>query len=857
MSISVDPVQGSVLPVRAGDGVEVQFTCENQEQKVVSFSAEIEGLGAWTAEKTKRLPVPPFESGKLLVAILPSIEAEEGDYPFSIKLFCDGDPVETDGTKELVLRVSPAPARPVEVPVILPPPSIVEPLAAPEPPKQQEAPRLKQEVKKDRLETESKANATPEAKPPEAKKPESPATKKEATPPETPKKRKLFVDELQIEAPLPPPVEVPIVAAAPPAVNTPESKPEPVREPEPVPQPEPLAEKQPEPEPIVEREPIPEPVIESEPEPVVARAPEPEPDLEPVFAPEPEPIFAPEPEPVFAPKPEWRPEPEPEPELEPEPEPIPEPRPQPKPVSKPEPRVITFEEKPRAEEAEVDPTIDFAANTVIANPTDGTTLYVKPGETLLVRISISNDQDGVRTYVLQEDRTLPTDWIALVRDQVNITPNGTGDLAFSLKPPSSAEPATYPFTVSYGILGKTLVPCYLVLAVQAMPAVRIETKAKSVRVGPFGNTVPFDLTVATAGNADTAYRIAVLEDAAPDAQDQRPVEVYETTSWRYLFDKEEESLASPAAGRTPPPMPHRLSVTRKGIWWLGWMERHKLRVSAMPVTDQTNGGKTGNTIDLIAGRWRLLPLPWFIFFPLLLLAIVLLGSGGDNFRVTNGFKGDDGTYYVPGTSMNGSTLPVNLAWSAPPYALLKLGRVSKEGLVAIPKHGVKTADSIQVLGYGQAQQFTYELASKVSSSAVKTSVQLVPMKTDHKLEVLGSSQPSTDAPEQIGDEHVQVSGRTITVDVPPKGVVLTFKNHTNEGGVLGQDIYLWTVHMPSGFEVTDFQGNLGNSQDINGGTYHTARIKTTSDSPTDSEWDLLTTDSGCQILHVKLRAVPQ
>ncbi|MBC8064147.1 MAG: hypothetical protein H7Y17_04910, partial [Chlorobia bacterium] len=225
----------------------------------------------------------------------------------------------------------------------------------------------------------------------------------------------------------------------------------------------------------------------------------------------------------------------------------------------------------------------YPADHVFANPKEGTVLYARPGETILVRFSVSNDQSGVRTYVLQEDRSLDSDWIALVRDQVNITPGGTGDVAFLLKPPIHAEPASYPFAVSFGILGKPLSNCYLTLTVQAAPAVTVEAKKSAVSVGPFSKRVPFELQVASAGNSDTAYRLSVIDDSpAPDGKPQEPVPIYETPTWQYLFDKEIDTIASPSAGRTPPPMPHRLTLQRKGIWWFGWREKHAVKLATLP-----------------------------------------------------------------------------------------------------------------------------------------------------------------------------------------------------------------------------------------------------------------------------------
>lgn len=688
-----DPRPGTVLPVVAGTTLEVAFTCNNGEHKVVSFAAEVTGLGPWAPARTKAMPVVPFESGQLVVAISPTADAEPGDYPFTLKLFCDEDPVEQNGTVDLVMRIVAAEEKAQAIPAA---PSI--PIAPVTPP------------------TVEEAKTPPSVVPPTP----------EVTPP--------------IPTPPPPKAEAKVIPKA------------------------------------------------------------------------------------------------------------------------PEPKIVTLPEP--VEEEVPDPVIDFAADQVVVNPADGTRLFVKPGETLLVRISIRNDQDGVRTYVLQEDRSLPSNWIGLVRDQVNITPNGTGDVAFALKPPPSAEPASYPFTVSTGILGRALVPCNLVLTVQSTPAVALAAKKTAVGVGPFSRHVPFELSVSSAGNADTAYRISVVDDSpTPDGVERPRTDVYETPTWQYLFDKECENLESPTAGRTPPPVPHRLRLGRKGTWWLGWRESHKVKVIAVPVTDMANGGKVGNLVELTASRWRLLPMPAFVMIPLAGLLMVMLGSGGDNLRVVNGFQGDDGTYYVVGTEPNQPNLGVRLAWSAPFYAQLKLEKIDRGQAKAVDKSGVQATDAAEVVEYGQAQRVTYELGSKFFGRPKKAEVRLVPNRTKDMLQLSLGGTPvrATKGETTIGEERVPVTTREVTVLVPATGSAsLNFRNLTGKGRVNGQTIVLWTVRNPSGYRISDFLTRQGDNQVINPGAAPSAKISLdTANPPTEEEsvWEMLTTDGSYQLLRIKLKAV--
>lgn len=785
-----DPANGSLVSVPAGSPVRIGFTCENTQQKVVRFSAEVEGIGDWAEDGRKAVAAPPFESVPVSFVVTPPLDAEEGDYPFTIRLLCDDEPLDSGGSRDLVLRVLAAIA-------------VAEPKAEPAPPAQPE-PQATPEEKPKR--SKAKADVPPPAEPEPVA--ETAATELEkvqlAAEPAEMEGRTLAVDPPLVD---PPKVETPRVE--PPKPEPPQVEPPKVEPPK------------------IDPPKAPEPV-----EPKVI-------DLGPA-----------------TPDPEPEPEPEPEPKKEP---PKPQPRPEPKPVTPPEPRVITLEEK--EPEPEVDPAAEYEADLSIANPADGATLYVRPGERLLVRISISNDQPGVRTYGLQEDRTLPSGWIDLVRDQVNITPNGTGDVAFALKPPANAEPATYPFQVSFGVLGRPLTPRYLTLEVQATPAVKLEAKALAASVGPFGRTVPFDLVVSPAGNSDTAYRLAVVDEVPDESGATKVAEVYETPTWQYLFDREFDNLASPSAGRAPNPMPHKLSLVRKGIWWFGFKESQRVKVAAIPVTDGTNGDKDVNRVELVGSRWRLLPMPAFIVIPLLLLLIVLLGSGGDNLHVTNGLLGDDGAYYVVASQPGQSKIDVHLAWNSPFYALLKLDRIDQGKAQSVNKEREKASDSADVVEYGQAQKITYELASRFFGAGIKADVRLVPEKTTNMLALSLGGSPITpvDSQDVIGEEKTPINVREVTVLVPESGIAtLNFQNLTGIKGVDGQTIILWTVRNPSGFKVSDFLTTQGDNQPINPAATLGAKISIDqANRPLDgaATWELLTTDSKSQLLRIKLKAV--
>lgn len=782
------------IEVPAGESVELLFTCNNDQMKVVTFELEASGLGAWALEKTEH-PVAPFDTSNLSFTITPKQTAELGDYPFTVRLLCGGDLVEPVGERALTLRVTEG----APVPVEEPPPPVVAPPSEP---------------------IHVAAIAPPAEKP------------------KTTVKKTITVAPVESG-------EAPIGEEPPPPI---------VEDPQPEPDPEP----EPEPEPIPEPEPEPEPP-----------APAPIPEPEPIFAPEPpkEEVMEPEPEP--APTPTFF---EPEPEIVYVEEPKPEPKPDPVPVSRPEPKVVKVVDfdQPAArgfglDEPEEETPLQIQADATIANPPEGTSIYARPGERVLVRFSIKNEQSGVRTYVIQEDRALPIEWIALVQDQVNITPGGSGDVSVMLTPPLNAEPATYPFTVAYGILGQPLTPVYLQLCVQAAPAVKLKVKADSARVWvPFARALDYEFTVESQGNADTAYRISVKDPLAERDDQGRPKgpdDLYETPTWRYLFDREIDTLASPSANRPPTPEQHKMKLRRRGIWWFGWVEKHKMTVAARPVTDGANGGKGENVVELKGMRWRLFPLPGFITVPLAISLFILLASGATGLHISNGRVGEDGICYVVGQSTDETSLPVSLKWEAPIYAFLKGTKTENDQAkpLSIAHSSAKDVESIQ--GYGQAQKVTYQIGSMFTPGGQQAVARFVPLRTTNKLALIddhGAPLSGTPIPDDtVGEDKVPITGREITIIVPKDGLYhINFRNLTGVKGVNAQTIVLWTIQRPEGFDISDFITQQPNNDQVIPSGQVTAKIsvsKAASISDEGSVWELLTTDQTFQHLKIHLK----
>ncbi len=531
----------------------------------------------------------------------------------------------------------------------------------------------------------------------------------------------------------------------------------------------------PEPAPAPQQVVLPPPVVTPKP---VARVSEPV-----VFAPEPTP--APRPEQVL-PKPRLvAPPPTPEPEpvafaLEPAPTSTPTPTlvrpaqalPKPRPVAPPESEPVLVDYKPsfapQATPEEEDETQARDEEPSVLDLPDGGALALKPGETKLLRFAFTNETPREVTYVLDEDHSLPDSWITLVQDQVNLTRNGKGDVALRLSPPLNAEPGDYPFSVTLGPQGGILTPRALTLTVQATAAVKLSTKETVVKIGPMASFADFHLTIESAGNADTAFRLGVR---APQTEDSphSATPLYETPQWRYLFDKELETLRSPATGRAPRPVPIRLRLQHKGPWWFGFRENHQVHVAAVPVTEPANSGKPGNDLTVTAVRQRFWPLPYLTLIPLFLLLLIPGSGGAGDLSVIEGkYQYHDGATDVYWVATPGPQKDVSLEWTAPKTALLRLsGALGTTQVFSSPKlGGGDYTGHITMNSAERSQDYNYQISRLIGGGDHSVAVRFVQTSPITPLEV----DDTTGAPRQL-------AGPEVTLRVPRgKTAKLTLKN---------------------------------------------------------------------------------
>ena len=538
--------------------------------------------------------------------------------------------------------------------------------------------------------------------------------------------------------------------------------------------------------------------------------------------------------------------------------PIPRPRPaEPPPVFEPEEDpivVVDYQPTPsRALAAEEDEETPAEQEPSVVDLADGGAVALKPGETRLLRFTFTNDQTRETTYVLDEDRSLPDDWITLVQDQVNLTRNGQGDVSLRLSPPLNAEPGDYPFGVTLGPQGGILTPRSLTLTVQATPAVQLTTKEKAVKIGPLGSFADFHLTAESAGNADTAFRIAVQPPPSDsDGSGRVPVPVYGTPQWRYLFDKELETLRSPASGRAPRPVALRFRLQRVGPWWFGFRETHQVRVAAVPVTDANNGGKPENAVEVTAIRQRFWPMPYLTIIPLLLLLLMLGSSGADELAVTDAQHQENDTYWVV-SPPDKTEKTTTLSWKASPTALLRVSgeKVSGDqaavgGAAAFSQIARGTGTLVckaEVKREEPDVEYHYKVSRLVGGGDQDVFVHYIFTRGDTPLVVQYQDAGHS--------SYTPASGQDVTITVPKTGYA--HLNLTN-GAKTYNDVDYWIVRQPHPETSAFLVQSIDPKGTIEQGRSKTPVIKLTGNSDADdNKIVLITSDAHRPILTVTLK----
>lgn len=620
----------------------------------------------------------------------------------------------------------------------------------------------------------------------------------------------------------------------------------------------------PEPEFVPEPEPAPAvaavviedvPVVQTEPTPVPTQA------AEPVVEAKSEPVPEAKPEPTVVKEGPKRASgvtrkaapPKPEPEAEPEPE-------LPKAPEEPQLRVVD-DFVPAAQEPEVTPEPVFvASDRTVVDPSDGAIIQARPGERVLVKFSVpypvaAGALAPAKTAVLQEDQTLDRKWIDVVADQVAVLANGVAEVALLLTPSLDADPASYPFSIAKGFSGEPLASSNLILEVQPMPAVALAAEGTPPKVW-IRAQIPLAVSVSTAGNAETAYRLAVR---APEAEEEvplgkYPLEISETPTWRYVIERELGSLESPVIGQRPPAQSHKLWLRRKGIWWFGFKESHTFKLAAVPVTDARNGQKPGNSVELTGTRYRPWPIPLFFLIPLLFILWVFVSQGPHNLTVTNAMSGASDQLFVLSKNYvdlkaGSLKVPVELKWDKGflPSSVTRT-EIEQNGHNEPTTSVSGSTDTVDLAGYRRT--FDYRLGNEVLS------VKVVGLRSNGLLGFAvsptgenGSFRPMTPTAGSSPQEY------DATLNVPAGGSLsLAFGNNDTTSSYT---LYLYELGRPpdSKFQINNFEDISQNEVQIAGSDTRIAKIVAKGNPGDTATWKLISTDAKYPILNLNLKIV--
>jgi hypothetical protein len=806
-----NPKSGSSVQVNAGGSIQIELNFKSDVPETASYYADVVGLASpeWASGtgETSRISVSASGTVNLLIALNPPVDASPGEYAIRVMALCEGDPVNGEGLP-LVLVVAPGPA--LEVPII---------------------------------ETDTRVEPAPELAPAPAP---SPYRKRAGAQPAPPAP---VEDQTTLKAPLPKPRKEPTppsVAAAAPAAA-------------------PNVIEMPDTDAI-------EPSEQQAAETLAAPAPS--------F--EAAPIIAPPVQPAVAAPIETKIEQPSRTVAEPI-KPIEQKREAPvRNVAEPIRPITPKLEKAPPREAEIESIVmDLEQETVdrakpetaegedakpdenyLDDPIEGGVVTLRPGESILLRFGFINNEKRRITYILEEDRSnpdecLPPDWTTLVRGQVNVGENDRRYLAIRVKPPVTAEPGEKRFVVLLGPDTDYLTPRTLILSVKAAPAVKVTSVQQKVSTGPFSRHIDFKLKVESAGNSQTAFRVAVknpetVDPTAPEGSESAPDEdIYESTPWQYLFDQEVANLKSPSSNKPPDPEQIKLRVKRHGTWWFGFLESHKLKVGAVPVTDNTNGGKTENTIDLTAVRWRLWPLPYWTIIPALIILLIIASGKPTELQVINAVPGSDAETFVLGTPASPGKVTVNLQWKGPGFPWINLAETSQNAgfsTSAFLKND-KYSDPVTINSTTYGTERTYTVGN---SSTVH--VEVLPAATTGDLSLQWRLPGKQNQNLALTSSASTTGQTTVSANIPlpadRKEFVLRAVNSSSN-----QHIQVYVLHESDGVTVTDAQTADNNAatkyMDVHENDNDEITIELSGSNPAgQNELDLVSSDANNQIIQL-------
>lgn len=304
-------------------------------------------------------------------------------------------------------------------------------------------------------------------------------------------------------------------------------------------------------------------------------------------------------------------------------------------------------------------------------------------------------------------------WYVQMQDQ-NVLPAGQkGFVSCGIKVPEHIEPGQYLVRLTVGFDSTDSEPQLIRIKIRVREKVGVTIKAspKTVTLNPFQKETTFTVIAEAASNAASAVRLSV-RDPKPNMDSQGRImgsgDCAVIGAWRTNLANEIGDVHPQLKGPGVP-VKEKLTVRRQGIWWLGWVEKVPIRLRAVPVTDESNGGVPGNETVVQIKRWRILPWPWFVNV-LFIVAYAL--SGPVDVTVTNGLRVETTNLYVVIPSNNKDyqtgTAEATVQLETHPWRPLVIRTIEDKLSDSEKKRTWKSPDSVSLIRNEYARHFRYD-----------------------------------------------------------------------------------------------------------------------------------------------------
>jgi hypothetical protein len=249
------------------------------------------------------------------------------------------------------------------------------------------------------------------------------------------------------------------------------------------------------------------------------------------------------------------------------------------------------------------------------------------------------------------------------------------------------------------------------------------------------------------------------------------------------------------------------------LWWWGFRESERVRVQVVPVTDEDNGGREGNALEVEAVRWRPWPVPLRLLLPFGVLPLLLLTGGPSNVMVDNpAYVSDSDTHWIVG-ELNAGKVATQVRWQAPLLSLITVSGTGEDPIATRWARSPQTIDATFPAGKRSAFN-VYKVDRLIGGGAEEVKARFVAARDDTPLfvtDVENSTLKGGKLPD-LNRPGTNLPGEVLEVNVPTTGpYILQLSNLAEEDLALNY----WVAKRPGGAFIVDdlnSEGSLRSSK---------------------------------------------